>query len=219
MSSYAKGKYFLKEIVVVVHGLWMTGIDMLLLRRRLRGCDFDVVQFTYPTMRNGIAANAARLHEFAGSLHNPTIHFIGHSLGGLVILRLFRDFPEQRPGRIVLLGTPCSGSYAAHRLTQYLGSWLFGQSLEQGLLSDTHRWNGSRKLGVVAGSLSFGGGMIVRGLPRPNDGTVAVQETCLSGMTEHITLPVSHTGLLFSTTVARQVCAFLKTGRFSTEHF
>ncbi|MEO7557885.1 MAG: alpha/beta hydrolase [Gammaproteobacteria bacterium] len=209
----------MKEIVIVVHGLWMTGIDMLLLRRRLRRCGYEVVQFTYPTMRNSIDANAACLHEFTRTCdQDATIHFIGHSLGGLVILRLFRDFPE-RPGRIVLLGTPCAGSYVARRLTQYLGRWLFGQSLEQGLLSDTHRWNGGRALGVIAGNLSFGGGMIVRGLPRPNDGTVAVQETYLSGMTEHITLPVSHTGLLFSTTVARQVCAFLKTGRFSTEHF
>jgi len=204
-----------KESVVLVHGLWMTGIDMFLLRRRLRRCGFDVVQFSYPTLRSDIATNAARLHEFSRALQNPVIHFIGHSLGGLVILRLFQDFPGQRPGRVVLLGTPCAGSYVAYRLSQCVGRWLFGQSLEQGLLNDAHRWSGGRELGVIAGSLSFGGGMIVRGLPRPNDGTVAVRETYLSGMTEHITLPASHTGLVFSANVARQVCVFLQTGRFS----
>ena len=205
----------MKETVIVVHGLWMTGIDMFLLRRHLRRCGFDVVQFSYPTLRSNIATNAMRLHEFARALESTTIHFVGHSLGGLVILRLFQDFPEQRPGRVVLLGTPCAGSYVARRLSQCLGRWLFGQSLEQGLLSDTHCWSGGRELGVIAGNLSFGGGMMVRGLPHPNDGTVAVQETCLSGMTEHITLPVSHTGLVFSAKVVRQVCAFLKTGWFS----
>ncbi|MEO5702676.1 MAG: alpha/beta hydrolase [Gammaproteobacteria bacterium] len=205
----------MKEIVVVVHGLWMTGIDMLLLRRRLRRCGYEVVQFTYPTMRNSIDANAARLHEFTRTFNqDATIHFVGHSLGGLVILRLFQDFPERHSGRIVLLGTPCAGSHVAHRLSQYLGRWLFGRSLDQGLLSDIHRWNGGRELGVIAGSLRMGGGLIVRDLPRPNDGTVAVQETYLPGMTEHIILPVSHTGLLFSETVARQLCAFLKTGCF-----
>lgn len=206
----------MKEIVIVVHGLWMTGIDMLLLRRRLRRCGYEVVQFTYPTMRNSIDANAVRLHEFTRTLESKSasIHFIGHSLGGLVILRLFQDYPERHPGRIVLLGTPCAGSYVARRLVSYMGRWLFGRSLEQGLLSDAHCWDGNRDLGVIAGNLSFGGGRIVRGLPRPNDGTVAVQETYMSGMTEHITLPVSHTGLLFSKKVTQQTCAFLKTGRF-----
>jgi pimeloyl-ACP methyl ester carboxylesterase len=216
MTNYVKANYLMKETVVVVHGLWMTGIDMLLLRRRLRGCGFNVVQFAYPTMRNSIAMNAAHLYEFTHALkpENTTVHFIGHSLGGLVILRLFQDFPDQCPGRVVLLGTPCAGSFVARQLASYVGRWLFGRSLEQGLLSDAHYWNGGRDLGVIAGNLRMGGGMIVRGLPRPNDGTVAVQETHLLGMTEHITLPVSHTGLLFSSAVVRQACTFLKTGRF-----
>lgn len=202
-------------MVVVVHGLWMTGIDMLLLRRRLRRCGYEVVQFTYPTMRNSIDANAACLQEFTRSFdQDATIHFVGHSLGGLVILRLFQDFPARHPGRIVLLGTPCAGSHVARRLTESLGRWPFGRSLDQGLLSDAHCWNGGRELGVISGNLRMGGGLIVRDLPLPNDGTVAVQETYLSGMTEHITLPVSHTGLLFSKKVTQQTCAFLKTGRF-----
>ena len=204
----------MKETVIVVHGLWMTGIDMFLLRRRLRHCGFDVVQFSYPTMLSGIEMNATRLHEFTRALEGSSIHFIGHSLGGLVILRLFRDFPEQRPGKVVLLGTPCAGSFVARRLATSIGRWLFGRSLEQGLLSATHGWSGARELGVIAGSLRLGGGLLVKGLPRPNDGTVAVQETYLTGMTEHLTLPASHTGLLFSASVARQTCAFLKSGRF-----
>ena len=56
---------------------------------------------------------------------------------------------------------------------------------------------------------------MVPGLPRPNDGTVAVDETQVPDQTDTITLPVTHTGLLFSAGVARQVVRFLATGRFS----
>jgi hypothetical protein len=56
--------------------------------------------------------------------------------------------------------------------------------------------------------------MFVPGIPRPNDGTVAVSETMLDGMTDHVTLPVSHFGMLLSSAVARQTVNFLRHGRF-----
>ncbi len=205
----------MRETIVAVHGLWMTGIDMFLLRKRLRRYGYDVVQFSYPTMRSSIDVNAARLHEFTRALNGTTVHFVGHSLGGLVVLRMFQDFPEQCPGRIVLLGSPCTGSHVARRLVDILGRWMFGRSLDEGLLSDAHRWLGGRDMGVIAGDLSLGGGLIVRDLPLPNDGTVAVQETYLPGMTGHITLPVSHMGMLFSTEVVHQIDVFLKDGHFA----
>lgn len=205
------------ETVVLVHGLWISRFIMDCLERRLRRCGFHTAKFYYPSVGNDISANARLLYQCSQRLQAETVHFIGYSLGGLVVLRLFQDFPAQRPGRIVLLGTPYGGSYVARRLAKY-GFWrrLFGESLDQGLLGPAVAWGGGRDLGVIAGTLPVGGGVMwVPSLPRPHDGTVALRETHVPGMTEHITLPVAHTGLVFSRAVAEQVCHFLNNGRFA----
>jgi hypothetical protein len=75
-------------------------------------------------------------------------------------------------------------------------------------------WTVERELGVIAGSLSAGIGRFVSDLPEPNDGTVAVEETRIQGMTDHVVLPVTHTGMLASAEVADRTARFLETGRF-----
>lgn len=207
----------MSEIVVFVHGLWMNGWDMTLLRRRVRRCGFDARQFSYPSTKKTVQENAAALQRFAQTLDAPAVHFVGHSLGGLVVLQLFQDFPAQRPGRVVLLGTPYSGCHAAQRLARYaLWRRFLGCSLQGGLLGVRPAWRAQRELGVIAGTFPLGGGLWLGSVPRPNDGTVAVAETQVPGMAAHLTLPVSHMGLLISTATARQTCAFLKTGRFNS---
>lgn len=201
--------------VVLVHGLWMNGLEMGVLGWRLRRCGFAVRQFSYRTVRSDIACNARCLQQFVNAIAGPTVHFVGHSLGGLQILRLFADFPEQRPGRVVLLGTPYAGSATARALARTaVGRCLLGASY--GALGDAAtRWAGGRDLGIIAGSKSLGLGVLVARLPQPNDGTVALVETQGIMNATQCTHATSHTGLLFSAAVARSVCAFLKTGRFS----
>ena len=75
-------------------------------------------------------------------------------------------------------------------------------------------WKRPRSLGVIAGSLSAGFGRLVSRLPVPNDGTVAVDETRLDGMSDHLVLPVTHTGMLLSTEVANRTARFLDHGNF-----
>jgi pimeloyl-ACP methyl ester carboxylesterase len=200
---------------VLIHGLWMTGVDMALLRQRLRRCGFKTIQFSYPTVRCNIVQNAQRLQRFVNKIDADIIHFVGHSLGGLVIRQFFHDFPKQRSGRIVTLGTPHTGSLVAQQFNRsLLGRMILGHSLDRGLLGDIPGWDGSREIGVVAGNLSVGIGRVIPGLPKPNDGTVAVAETLLNGMTDHVEVHVSHTALLFSREAASQTCTFLKTGHF-----
>jgi hypothetical protein len=91
---------------------------------------------------------------------------------------------------------------------------LLGQSVQNGLLGNVPPWLGSHDLGVIAGSLRMGIGMIIPGVPRPSDGTVAVEETRLEGMADHIVLPVSHFGMLLSSGVAKQTIHFLSNGFF-----
>ena len=205
--------------MVFVHGLWMTGIDMLLLRRRLRRCGFAVRQFSYPSMRADVKANAERLQRFICSLDADTIHLVGHSLGGLVIRQFLDDSygieMRQQVGRIVTLGAPHNGSIVARQLaTIPILRYLLGRSFDHGLDGELPPWNSAYELGVIAGTMNVGVGRLVPALSGESDGTVALAETRLEAMADHITVPASHTAMLFSTAVARQVCAFLHNGRF-----
>lgn len=203
-----------KEAIVLVHGLWMKGPEMFVLRRRLRKAGYCVYQFSYRSLANDLAGNARKLQRFLAHVEAECVHFVAHSLGGLVVRCLFHDFPEQRPGRIVTLGTPHSGSYVAEWMTRSgVLRRLLGRSLPA-LTGKVSPWHGERQLGSVAGSLGIGMGMVLRELPRPNDGTVTVASTRLDGMTDHITVKVSHMGLLFSHESVEQIIAFLSTGHF-----
>lgn len=212
-----KGETLTVEVganVILVHGLWMRGLEMFLLRRRLRRAGYRVYQFSYRSVERELGENARRLGAFVRQLEGAPVHFVAHSLGGLVVRRLFHDFPQQPPGRIVTLGSPHTGSYVANRLSRFgLFRRLLGGSLVP-LSGELHPWGGERELGSIAGTLGVGVGWVVRDLPRPNDGTVAVEETLLANMTDHCRVHSSHMALLFSAEAARQVLAFLSRGRF-----
>lgn len=206
-----------EETVVLVHGLWMNGLDMSLLAARTRRKGYKTAQFSYNSVGKSPRENAGLLQQYIQELESPVIHFIGHSLGGLVIRHLFHDYPAQRPGRVVTLGTPHKGSYSASRLEhQIVGRWMLGNSVDSGLLGDVPAWDGSRDLGSIAGNLRFGLGIIIPGVPVPNDGTVAVEETRLDNMSDHITVSASHFGLLLSSRAASLSLEFLREGDFSS---
>jgi pimeloyl-ACP methyl ester carboxylesterase len=203
------------DTVVLVHGLWVNGTDMTVLRRRLSHAGYDARQFSYPSVRQPPAANAMALQAFVREIDADTVHFVGHSLGGIVIRHLFHDYAEQRPGRVVTLGTPHRPSTAAVKLARWLpGRFALGESVRQGLLGGLPPWPADRELGSIAGSLRMGLGMVIPDIPAPNDGTVALEETRIPALRDHATLPVSHFGLLLSRRVFHEVDHFLKHGRF-----
>lgn len=202
--------------VVLVHGLWMRGPDMLLLRYRLRRCGFVTYQFSYPTTRCTVEEAAQLLQRFIAKLPETTLHFVAHSLGGLVVQRLFTRHPAQRPGRVVTLGTPYQGCIAARRLADFrAGRFLLGNSFQHGLADQSRHWTAPQALGVIAGDLSIGGGRLLGGLTSANDGTVAVDEARIPGASDQRIVHVSHMGLLLSPQVARLTCGFLRSGTFA----
>jgi fermentation-respiration switch protein FrsA (DUF1100 family) len=206
-------------VVVYVHGLWLTGIEGGFLRKRLANeLNAETRAFSYPSVTLSITANAGSLARKLTELRADTLHLVGHSLGGLVIFKLFESGQGAHlpPGRIVLLGSPLNGSRAALNLARLpFGKKILGKGVHEELLSQRERsWNGQRELGVVAGSLSVGLGRLVGTRGAPSDGTIFVDETRLAGMSQHLVLRVSHSGLPFSATVARQTAAFLSTGNF-----
>jgi len=204
------------QAVVLVHGLWMRGPDMLLLRYRLRRCGFVTYQFSYPTTRCTVDEAAQLLQRFIAKIPEATVHFVAHSLGGLVVQRCFIKYPDQRPGRVVTLGTPYQGSAAARGLARFrAGRFFLGTSYKHGLADHSRQWTAAQPLGVIAGDLSIGGGRIFGGLSSANDGTVGMDEARIPGAAEQRVVHVSHMGLLISPQVARLTCAFLRSGRFS----
>ncbi len=205
----------MRQAVILVHGLWMRGPDMLLLRYRLRRCDFVTYQFSYPTTRCTVDEAAQLLQRFSARIPETTVHFVAHSLGGLVVQRLFAHDPEQRPGRVVTLGTPYQGSAAARGLARFrTGRFMLGNSFLHGLADQSRHWTAAHSLGVIAGDLSIGGGQFFSGMTSANDGSVGVDEARIPGATEQRIVHVSHMGLLLSPRVARFTCAFLRSGTF-----
>ena len=206
----------MREAVVLVHGIWMTGLDLVPLRHRLRGDGFEVSIFRYPSLTQSPAQNADRLATFLEDVEADVVHLVGHSLGGVVLLHLFARHPVEKAGRAVLLGSPVNGSAVARILSgRRFTRPLIGRSGEDGLLGGSPAWSGDRELGVIAGDQALGVGRVLGGMPGPSDGTVAVAETRLPGAADHITLPVTHSGLVFSRAVFEQVAWFLRHGRFA----
>lgn len=204
------------ETIVLVHGLWMNSAILSLLGLRLGRQGFAIASFTYPTVRAGMSANTQLLHEFIGTLGRPPVHIVGHSLGGVLALHLLQEYPGERVGRVVCLGSPLTDSAAFRNLQRR--SW--GRKIVGKTLTDAMQGGGLHTLpreidvGSIAGRLPFGVGRVSGKLPAPHDGVVSVAETRLSGITEQITLPVTHTGLVLSRTVAAQTAHFLRHGKF-----
>jgi triacylglycerol esterase/lipase EstA (alpha/beta hydrolase family) len=213
-----------RTAVLFVHGLWMTGIESFALRLHLvqsRGWQWR--NFFYSSVIGKSADVARELDRTVREIDADQVHLVGHSLGGLIIHATISGTMEYElawpPGRVVFLGTPSMGSHAAERFKALpLGALILGQAAES-LLSDTPRtWHSRRQLGIIAGSSGMSLGRILTRYSddETNDGTVSVSETRLPGATAHITMNESHTGMLFSATVAEQVAAFLASGAFST---
>lgn len=201
--------------VVLVHGLYMGPWAMGYLDHGLRAAGLTVVRADYASVGATLPESADRLARYLARVRGDSVHFVAHSLGGLVVRHLFHRYPDQRPGRVVTLGTPHQGSHVARWLAAQPGlGWVLGHSGPAGALGGAPPWNGSHQLGVIAGDVHLGLGQLFPDLPRPNDGTVAVEETGLAGAADRIVLPVTHTGLLLSRQVLGQVLSFLKDGHF-----
>jgi len=204
------------ETVVLVHGLWVHGVVMTVLARRIARHGFRVANYSYPTVRLSLSENSARLERFC-TLLGGTLHFVGHSLGAILVARLLADLARLTVGRAVLLAPPFNDTYAGRRLAGFAaGRAAMGRGVSEWLSSERKINLEHYDIGVIAGRASIGLGRVVApGLPAPNDGTISVAETRVPGMRDHIELPVSHSGMVFSRIVAHEVCAFLRDGRFS----
>lgn len=198
--------------VILLHGLWLHGASMRWIGARLREAGFAPVEFSYASVGGGPDAAVPQLIEFIGD--TPT-HLVAHSLGGLIALTALRESAAPVE-RVVCLGVPLCGSHAASGLlAQFpVAAAVLGRSA--GLLQTGCKpWTGPVQVGSVAGRVARGLGQVFAKFDDASDGTVAVSETRMDGLADHVVIDASHSGLLFSAEAARQSIAFLQTGRFA----
>lgn len=189
------------------------------LAARRRG--YAVFNWGYPSATAGIEAHASSLRSALNahrSLGEKRVHFLTHSLGGIIVRALLaRDAPPNL-GRVVMLGPPNGGNEIAQRLRdapafrRVMGP--AGLELGTGAESVPRRLpDAAFDLGIIAGRRSrpalFG-----RWIGSPNDGLVSVSATRLVGMRDHIIVRSGHALLPWNPRALHQAFAFLASGRF-----
>jgi pimeloyl-ACP methyl ester carboxylesterase len=209
MSAYSG------EVVLLLHGAWMNAWAMAYLAGALRREGFSAQALDYRTMRDPLEAHLSRVANRVAKLDATRVHLVGHSLGGVIVMRYLQRGADRRVQRAVLIGTPISGCRAAADFAEIAGGELMmGQSLgvwrEPVDVSVDSRF----EIGAIAGTRALGLGSMVTRLPDPNDGVVCLDETKFPALRDHIALPLGHSLMLVSSRVASQTSAFLKTGAF-----
>lgn len=191
---------------------WMLG----LLRRRLSSMGLPCFCFSYPTVQRDLTSNSQALANYCASLGASKIHLVGHSLGGVVILRMLQQQGYSFRGRVVLLGTPIAGNSAARQLSHRpLFNRILGLCVQQLLSESPMPIPPGYEVGIIAGRKSLGLGRLLVSLAQPNDGVVTTEEAHSNMAQGFIVLNVSHSGMLFSSQVAEQTLYFLKYGHFN----
>lgn len=195
---------------VLVPGLWMPAVAMTVLAAHVARAGFATHYFSYRG-RSSFDSNVERLARCAKEL--PGAHFIGHSLGGVLVLETLNRHAELAAGSALLLGAPARGCFAGRRFGRArFGRWMLGASAR---LWDEHpaQWRRAEPLGVIAGTAPLGLGRAFGALPGQNDGVVCVAETDVEGMRCRALVPLGHSALVVSGRVARMACEFLRSGR------
>lgn len=203
-----------REQVILVHGLWVGPWVMGSLARKLRTTGLTCRHYSYATTGSGLDGHADGLWRFLQENRADSTHFVAHSLGGLVTLRMLEKYDGTPPGKVVLLGSPLGGSVTARKAGKVPGVKKLLGNIRSALHEGYDRIPPDRETGMIAGTRGVGLGLLVGGVGGRGDGTVALRETRTPGLADHIELPVTHTGMLYSKEVARQAVCFLRSGGF-----
>jgi pimeloyl-ACP methyl ester carboxylesterase len=212
--------------VVLLHGIVRAPRSFHGMQTALEKSGFATLNLSYASRRQPLEALAEAIHppiaRFAGQIDGP-IHFVGHSMGGLLTRVYLARHRPRRLGRVVMLGTPNQGSELADLLRHLkLYRAYFGPAGQQ----LTTRRDPARNallppvdypVGIIAGNRSFYPIASTFVLPRPNDGRVSVENTKIEGMTDHLVIGASHPWLPRKPIAIRQTIAFLRHGRFCAE--
>lgn len=207
--------------VVILHGIFRTHRSMKGLAKFLEAQGYQVLNLGYPSTRHPIETLCEIVHpriaEFATSL-SGNVHFVGYSMGGLIIRAYLHHHHPQNLGRVVMIGPPNHGSEVADFLRHWkLYRWAYGPAGQQ-LITDqrafVHLFGAvNYELGIIAGDRPIDP-ISSRIIGKPNDGKVSIESTKLEGMKDHITVQRSHTFFPSHRAMWKLVHDFLSGGNF-----
>ena len=202
------------EPVVILHGLGRTSSSMRKLGRRVEEAGFDAVMINYPSRKATISALVQAIWP-----HVPLderVHFVGHSLGGILAKDLMRRVPNKFRGRIVQLGAPNLGSEIAQRASLFgpiIGP-LMGPALGE-LVPHAPEDDAGLDIGAIAGTAALEAYGVITGIHGENDGKVSVASACGSAPPDKcLKLPVAHSTMMLDDYLIHSTIHFLKTGSF-----
>ena len=203
------------EVTVLVHGIWMQGVMLRILGKNLERFGFRTHSVSYDFLRQSPEENARSLFDDIGLLGARQVNLVGHSLGGIVILHLLHQYPELAVGKVVLIGSPVHGSSVATRMHKTPAlRLLLGRSVEKGLLGGAPAFQSDIPLGIITGKGKMGITALLYPTGEDSDGVVRECETWINEAADRISVPRSHSALIYSSRCAHYIARFLQTGRF-----
>jgi pimeloyl-ACP methyl ester carboxylesterase len=212
------------ECVVLLHGLMRGSMSMNKMQKGLDEAGFITANIDYPSRDHTIEELAdiavpdglAACREHAGIEH---IHFVTHSLGGILVRQFLSTHNVPELGRVVMLGPPNQGSLAADEMVNVPGfDWIngpAGKQLGKGDESVPLKLGPADfELGVIAGNRTIDP-ITSAVLPNPDDGRVSVEDTKLEGMTDFVVVEHSHAFMMRMQRSIDLTIKFLRDGTFS----
>jgi triacylglycerol lipase len=212
------------EAVILLHGLARSARPMARMAQAAREAGYRALNLEYPSRTAKVEAlvDAHLLPAVQALLREGVarIHFIGHSMGGILVRQLLHAHPFAACGRVVMIGTPNRGSELVDRLGWLAPfEWVNGPAgFQLGCAPDSlpnrlppaHGY----EAGVIAGTRSYNPvySAMIEG---PDDGKVSVARAQIDGMRDLLVLPVNHTFMMLDPTVIQQALHFLRAGRFA----
>ena len=223
LASYTARASADSDCVILLHGLARTSASMEDLAEALRERGYRVVNVDYPSRDHPIEELAPLaiedgLHLCGDIAEGSNIHFVTHSLGGILVRYYLAEKAIDTLGRVVMLAPPNQGSHAADAMQNVPGyNWVNGPAGKQlGKGGDSI----PLKLGtpdfefaVIAGNRTIDP-VTSAVLDDPDDGKVSVEDTKLEGMRDFIVVPVSHAYIMKNKSAIRLVREFLAHGKF-----